>query len=308
MSEYPVTTADDFKEFVHVPDSKGEPPIVIGGHAVNLWAMYYLQSEPGLQKLAPFTSKDMDFLGDRTTALGFSRMLNEPAERAPKSERTPVLYRIKRLFPNTDRQNSTLEVLSHLPGVSNREIKESAMLIHSDALGTRVRLPNPITCLKAKAHNLVHINQQKRQDHRQVQIMILCCRAFLRDVIAQSETGKITEGAARAPFEALLRWTGLVTARNAARTHNLRFEEAFPLVELERTSIPSLQQFFRKLSKRQRKTASNSVPGAHSQKRLLTPRKQRQPRVNSRRRTSQTPARFARTTRHLDPVRNGRLD
>jgi hypothetical protein len=269
MSEYPVTTAEDFKEFVHVPDRNGDPPIVIGGHAVSLWAMYYLEAEPGLRKLAPFTSKDMDFLGDRTTALGFARMVNEPAEKAPKSERTPVIYRIKRLFPNTDRQNSTLEVLSHLPGVTNSEVKTSAMLIQSDALGTRVRLPNPITCLKAKVHNLSHINQQKRQDYRQVQIMILCCRAFLRDVIEQAELGRITEGAARAPFEALLKWTKTKTARNVSRDHDLSWEQAFPMDDLERASIPSLQQFLRKYLRTKPGKASNETSPRSKRQRFV---------------------------------------
>jgi hypothetical protein len=302
MSEYPVTTAQDFKEFVSVTDRKGDQAIVIGGHAVSLWGLYYLHSEPELRKLAPFTSKDMDFLGDRAIALSFARMVNEPAERAPKTERTPVIYRIKRLFPNTERQNSTLEVLSHLPGVSNREIKETAMLIYSEALETRVRLPNPITCLKAKAHNLVRINQEKRQDHRQVKIMILCCRAFLRDVIEQAESGKITEGAARAPFEALLKWSKSVTAHKAASIHALRWSDAFPLTELQRSFVPSLQQFLRKYQRagiQARPTDSLRNAAARSKRqRLLTSKVRAEGKQKLYRGAG-------RSYRDLEPSRNG---
>ena len=35
---YPVTIAHDFKEFLSVQNGKGEPAIVVGGHAASLWA------------------------------------------------------------------------------------------------------------------------------------------------------------------------------------------------------------------------------------------------------------------------------
>src|SRR5689334_16663100 len=73
---YPVTIARDFKEFLEVPTSKGERAIVVGGHAANLWAMHYLHKEPELLKHAPFTSKDLDFVGDSKTAITLARMVN----------------------------------------------------------------------------------------------------------------------------------------------------------------------------------------------------------------------------------------
>ena len=46
-----------------------EPVLLVGGQAVNLWAMYY---ETRTAALAPFVSRDVDVLGDRETlkALG----------------------------------------------------------------------------------------------------------------------------------------------------------------------------------------------------------------------------------------------
>jgi hypothetical protein len=190
-------------------------------------------------------------------------------------------------------------VLSHLPGVTNREIKESAMLIHSETLGTRVRLPNPITCLKAKAHNLTRIKQDKRQDYRQVQIMVLCCRAFLRDVIAQVEAGQITEGAARAPFEALLKWTRSATARKATRSYPLDWSKLFPVPELEASLIPSLRQFRQKRLPNGDNSALPLQTGRFSRRRHLgKTAATTRPRPN---RSRGGP----RSKRQLDPSRNG---
>ena len=239
---YPVTIAHDFKEFLEVPTCKGEPAIVVGGHAANLWALHYLSKEPELLAFAPFTSKDMDFVGDSTTAVTLARMVNEPAERAPANEPTPVTYRIKRLFPDEpDRQNSTLEVLDHLAGVSNKELHESAIILLSAPLGCRVRLPSPIICLKGQTRNLVRIPQEKRQDLKKVRILILCCRAFLREQLELAESGKITEGCVSATFASLESWICTRTAQVACSRHDLDFREAFPVWELEKTFIPSLR-------------------------------------------------------------------
>jgi hypothetical protein len=41
-----------------------EPVLLVGGQAVNLWALYY---ESRTIELAPFVSRDVDVLGDRET-------------------------------------------------------------------------------------------------------------------------------------------------------------------------------------------------------------------------------------------------
>ena len=239
---YPVTIARDFKEFYEVRTGTGEQAIVVGGHAANLWALHYLRKEPELLQYAPFTSKDLDFVGDSATAITLARMVNEPAERAPSSEPTPVTYRIKRMFPEEpDRQNSTLEVLNHLAGVPNKELRESTVIIYSKELDTRVRLPSPITCLKAQTRNLVRIPQERRQDLKKVRMLILCCRAFLREQLAVAEQGKLTGGCVAGSFSKLESWVCSRTAQIAAAHHRLDWSEAFPVKELKATFIPTLR-------------------------------------------------------------------
>jgi hypothetical protein len=244
---YPVTIAHDFREFLSVQNGKGEPAIVVGGHAASLWALHYAQQEPAILNYAPYTSKDMDFVGDRTTAFTLAKMVNQPAEKAPRNEPTPVIYRIKRLFPDQTRQNSTLEVLDHLAGVTNHELRETAMTIYSKELDMRVRIPSPVTCLRSATRNLVRLQQERREDLKKVRILILCCRAYLREQLKLAEAGKISEGMVAGPFETLWRWTHKRTAQKAATDHKIDWNEAFPLAEMENTFIPRLRQLLRQI-------------------------------------------------------------
>jgi len=50
----------DFADALATP----EPVLLVGGQAINLWALYY---DDRTQHLAPFVSRDVDILGDRQT-------------------------------------------------------------------------------------------------------------------------------------------------------------------------------------------------------------------------------------------------
>lgn len=48
-----------------------EPVLLVGGQAVNLWALYY---ESRTAELAPFVSRDVDVLGDRDTLTALAKV------------------------------------------------------------------------------------------------------------------------------------------------------------------------------------------------------------------------------------------
>jgi hypothetical protein len=54
---------DQFSEILKDRDAAGKAYILIGGQAVNYWAERYVEREPQLKSLGPFTSADMDFNG-----------------------------------------------------------------------------------------------------------------------------------------------------------------------------------------------------------------------------------------------------
>jgi hypothetical protein len=57
------TEISDFAEILKVQDGF-DPPVVVGGHAVNPWSAYFLASGVNeLTEFIPFTSKDLDLVG-----------------------------------------------------------------------------------------------------------------------------------------------------------------------------------------------------------------------------------------------------
>jgi hypothetical protein len=64
-----------FTAVFELRNAVGKPYVIIGGQAVNYWAETYLEKEPGLAQWLPFTSKDIDFQGDRRDVLRIAKDL-----------------------------------------------------------------------------------------------------------------------------------------------------------------------------------------------------------------------------------------
>ena len=73
------TVLGDFGEIVGTI-IEGKPPLIVGGHAVNAWAMFFLpRITAELIKFQPFTSKDLDLLGvTRRTLTAWQKMDGAP--------------------------------------------------------------------------------------------------------------------------------------------------------------------------------------------------------------------------------------
>ncbi|HWD18138.1 MAG TPA: hypothetical protein VHB20_02575, partial [Verrucomicrobiae bacterium] len=93
--------------------------VIIGGQAINLWAEKYQQEEAPWTELRPYTSFDLDVLGDQTDVLKCSRELNAapffpaPSENTANSGKIVVQIRGEELeidFLNTPNGLSPAEV------------------------------------------------------------------------------------------------------------------------------------------------------------------------------------------------------
>jgi hypothetical protein len=63
MADSGSSEVSDFKEVLSTP-MDGQLPLLVGGHAVNLWATVYRERVGrGLDKWLPLTSKDLDLVG-----------------------------------------------------------------------------------------------------------------------------------------------------------------------------------------------------------------------------------------------------
>ncbi len=86
------TEVADFSEILS-PTDGSEPPTIVGGHAANLWAIYFLsKGVVELSRYMPFTSKDLDLVGSWDL---LERLHGRLKGKLSRSEsRSPVLGRL----------------------------------------------------------------------------------------------------------------------------------------------------------------------------------------------------------------------
>ncbi len=165
-----------------------KPLLLVGGQAVNLWALYYLDPK---SELAPFVSRDADVLGDEDTL----KLLGQVAGQKP------------RFFPQKPPTNEVgvvvardasgapllIEVLRYVHGVTNEDLRDPVYLFALGEKAVQVQAPGPIALLRAKIANLVDLNQTGRQDARHVLILMQVLTRYLADLETTAREGAMTE-------------------------------------------------------------------------------------------------------------------
>lgn len=194
---------DDFARLL----ATKEPVLLVGGQAVNLWALYY---EARTAELAPFVSRDVDVLGDRETLEELAKLAGTKPQifpmRPPTNEVGVVIAK------DGEGEPLLVEVLRYVHGVSNEELRAP---LYTMALGeTRVRVPGPIALLKAKIANVAGIAQTGRQDARHVVILARLMPAYLSELQAAAAEGRMDE---RRLIELLERLLSEITTTPATR-------------------------------------------------------------------------------------------
>ena len=165
-----------------------EPLLLVGGQAVNLWALYYGDRT---RDLAPFVSRDADVLGDRETLEALGKLAGVRPQffplKPPSNEIGVVIAKDGAGAP------LLVEVLRYVKGASNEELHAPAYLFGLGEDGARVRAPGPIALLRAKVANFAAINQTGRQDGRHVLILARILPAYLGDLQSSARAGRMTE-------------------------------------------------------------------------------------------------------------------
>ena len=174
-----------------------EPVLLVGGQAVNVWALYYADRTV---EFAPFVSRDVDVLGDRATLADLAKIAGAKPRffplKPPSNEVGVVIGK------DPQGQPLLIEVLRYVHGVTNDELQHPSFIV--DLGAAQVRLPSPIALLQAKAANVADLPQADRQDARHVQILARIMPAYLAEVQAATLQGDIQERALITVLERLL--------------------------------------------------------------------------------------------------------
>jgi len=154
-----------------------EPVVLVGGQAVNIWALYY---EDRTRDLAPFVSRDVDVLGDRQTLITLARLAGTQPQFFPWRPPTKAIGAV--IAEGTDGQPLLVEVLRSVHGISNEKLLATAYTVAIGGTEVTVRVPGPIALLRAKVANVADLPQEGRQDTRHVEVLARLMPAYLADL------------------------------------------------------------------------------------------------------------------------------
>lgn len=214
-----------------------EPVLLVGGQAVNLWALYYHERTADLE---PFVSHDLDVLGTSETLEMLARLAGTKPQffpmRPPSNEIGVVIAK------DRSGQSMLVEVLRSVNGVDNEALNAGA---HVVALGdVQVRIPNPIVLLQAKVANVVELNQAERQDARHVLILTRVMPAYLADLQEVVVAGRIKE---RAMINLLEQLLGVISSDHGRKVlAQLGVKGRSLFAGLESSGLSKLQAFVEK--------------------------------------------------------------
>lgn len=214
-----------------------EPLLLVGGQAVNLWALHY---EAHTAELAPFVSRDVDVLGDRETLAALGKLAGTKPQFFPLRPPTNEVGVV--IATDASGQPLLIEVLRYVRGVTDEELREA---IYTIALGeTHVRVPGPIALLQAKIANVASLAQTGRQDARHVTILARLMPAYLADLQALAVAGQMNE---RKLIEFLERLLAVSTTKSACKIFaGLRLEPKQLFQGLGHAKLPKLRAFLDK--------------------------------------------------------------
>jgi hypothetical protein len=222
-------------------EALGELPVIVGGQAVNLWALIYEKSQRALSSHRPFTSVDCDVVADQDWVRQAATKHDLKFRTFKAGQASPAIGVI---FIPLASGDTELQVLRNIRGLTRKEMESSAVQLLFD--GRQFRALNPISLLKAKIANVLELNQKDRQDLRHVTILGLCVTGFLREQIRLYKKGEIT---GRDCVEICDFAAQVITSQNAVRVaseHGVEFAEIIPTSELLRTKEPKFRNFVEK--------------------------------------------------------------
>jgi hypothetical protein len=220
-------SVSDFSEIFRIRNQQDLPYLLIGGQAINYWAERYLRTEPELQEHLPFTSEDIDFKGTKLDVERIADQLGRKAIFPRRVEMTALAGSIPILLGDT---RSNIEIVRRVPGVIDDQLEATA--IDFEIHGIRSRVVQPILLVAAKLYLACKVPQEKRQDVKHLKIIIICARAFLRDVLADVEAGRIDPDPWLAAVNKLHKLATSTQGRKAAKHFGIDWSKCLPMTEI----------------------------------------------------------------------------
>lgn len=169
----------------------------MGGQALNLWAEYYSERAKELLEFRPYTSKDIDYFGQRDVAKKLADALGGTVK-VPNPDNTTFQTAI--VYATIGGFAIDIDFLSHVKGVQ-RGLEQGVvdLVLPYDHEGVQgevaLRLMHPLHCLQSRVANVTDLGRDDGTSRRQ----LAAAPIVLREYIAES----LTDGEEREAIEVL---------------------------------------------------------------------------------------------------------
>lgn len=245
---------DQFSEILKVRNATGKPYILIGGQAVNYWAERYVEREPQLKSLGPFTSADIDFNGTAADVRRIAEQLALTPAFPPKVMMTALAGVIPLRIGD---EQSNIEIVRRVPGIS-AALDDFA--IEAKWGDKNIRVLNPISLLASKLELVATVPQDKRNDVLHLKILAPCVRAFLEQVLQQVDRQEIPARDWLGLTNQVLKLTGDQRAEKIGSKHQINWREILPLAAISKSHDEKIIRFReRQLERGYKKSKSVSI-------------------------------------------------
>lgn len=203
--------------------------VLIGGQAINLWSeRYQKEGQPPWSQSLPFTSLDIDLLGNQSDAKYCAEGMNAWLELPNASAHTPQLAKIHCSRPELD-----IDILHTANGLNTAEVMQTAVELKYEDIP--IKLLHPVLCIESKTINLITLDQQVegRQDEKHLRLAIANCREFLAELTVTCPPGDLLAWAQRL-------CTGATTqvGLDVQRKYSVSFTDSIPTDLWQKTIGP----------------------------------------------------------------------
>lgn len=156
---------------------------IVGGQAVNFWATRYMAVNEEILKYQPFTSRDLDFSGDRNAVKACAKAWKGECFLPDMSESTPNSGKV---VAKINEKSIEVDFLEYTPPVTSSEIKKFRAAFSEEIGGRYVRfhVMHPLHCLRTRLWNVYGpLKRKNRLSMNQVRISICVLHSFIEDIV-----------------------------------------------------------------------------------------------------------------------------
>ena len=163
--------------------------VLVGGQAVNFWADYYAGTDPELADRQPFTSKDIDFRGNKNAVEICAERLGGRALVARIDDHTVNVGKV--LFVDDHGIKREIDFIDQPHGLSAKDVDRTAVPVKllETAAGPSFKVMHPVLCMESRVCNTMGLPGYGNEHAlNQLWASIRCAREFLLDLLDRGLT------------------------------------------------------------------------------------------------------------------------